>query len=163
MATINNQDLKKELIAGAKIQLSVDKVPARLAESVVPTMEVNPEMIRKLNVHKFYNKTNTGTFTIYTTPTDADFYLVSSGLNGTLNATNDGVSSSIQATDEFGNTILVHRINFEPLTALSNLDERMDLPKPIKLKRGSTITIGSVYTAGAQYWTGTIYGYFVAD
>ncbi len=50
MAIINNADLTKELIAGAKIQLSYDDVPGRLATAVVPTMEVNPKLLQETTV-----------------------------------------------------------------------------------------------------------------
>ena len=61
MPTINNADLTRELIDGAKIQLSYDDVPGRLAQAVVPTMEVNPGFLRKDKVLFQQTSSLTGT------------------------------------------------------------------------------------------------------
>lgn len=50
MAEIHNSDLSKEIIDKAKLQLSFDKLPTQLAEKVVPTLEVNPDISRRRKI-----------------------------------------------------------------------------------------------------------------
>lgn len=69
MAMIYNSDLSKELIEGAKIQTGKDNVPNQLAEKVVPVMEVNPKLLRRVN---FLDVNSSGTSAAAVTVKAAD-------------------------------------------------------------------------------------------
>jgi hypothetical protein len=43
-AKIYNSNLTKAIVDGAKLQISEGGIPSEIAEKVVPTMEVNPNL-----------------------------------------------------------------------------------------------------------------------
>jgi len=155
MANINNSQLSKELIDGAKIQTSFDRIPTQLADKVVPVMEVNPKMLRRINVVK--RSSTAGT--IYTTPTDKDFYLIAYSLNATSTAAGSNIFSlSVVPEEEGVATIIgaVYLYNTAAIDADSGL-QSLSFPIAIKLKRGSTVVTASSGTTAAR--SCTIFGY----
>ena len=74
MAIIQNSQTIKEIRKAAGLSIS-DGFPQRIADAVIPTIEVNPENFRIANVVENNNTGTTGSFTIYTTPSNKSFYL----------------------------------------------------------------------------------------
>lgn len=163
MATINNSSLSKELIDGAKIQISYDKVPNQLADKVVPVMEVNPKMLRRLNVLVSGNRSAASALTIYTTPAISDFYLTSitaSFIKDVLNDHSTGGASLVNATIN-GVVTGILQAPVITLTAQSGV-LTLNLPYPIKIDNGTNIQIAGVTVgAGTFVRTATIAGYIV--
>lgn len=163
MATIYNSDLSKELIEGAKIQTSREGIPTQIAEKVVPVMEVNPKLLRRVNVVRGISKTNTGAQVIYTTPTDKDFILTGVIYAVTKNAACDAATgrSGISVIIE-GATQTIGMVSILTATA-SDQSNSIDFPQGIKLDRGQNIsTAGSTtYAAGNMSITATILGYTI--
>lgn len=79
---IKNSDTIKRLLEDAGIQTSIEDVPRELARKILPVLISNPE--RSCNIIR--NKTTSGT--IYTTPTDRDFYLTDCFITNMDNAGN---------------------------------------------------------------------------
>lgn len=156
MATIYNSDLSKELTDGAKIQVSRDSVPNQLAEKVVPVMEVNPKMFRRINFIK--NATSGGT--VYTTPTDKDFYYVGSNISGANSTASQNSTLNLTVVPEGQAAVSVNALYGRTTVILDvvSVVSNVILPFPIKLAKGSAIT------ANASNWNGlnlSIFGYFV--
>lgn len=163
MAQIYNSDLSKELVDGAKIQTSYDKVPNQLADKVVPVMEVNPKLFRISNVVRNINTTASGAQTMYTTPTDKEFYLtglyfsiikdaacdMASGAV-TINASVDGVSRTL-----FGIAVLTATAQNSSIT--------FSFPTPVKVDKGAGIVYSGTFAAGTCARTGGINGYLVEN
>jgi len=157
MANINNSQLSKELIDGAKIQTSFDKIPTQLADKVVPVMEVNPKLLKITGVVKNASISNATGGTIYTLPTDKDFYLTDCALSVIKDATSTSVGSDLTAVMD-GQTIYLLSVPGITLTA-QNQTVTLSLKNPLKLDRGSLIrATASTNVANIKY-SGTIYGY----
>ena len=155
MATIYNSDLTKGLQKNAKIQINVDSVPNKLAEKVVPTMETNPQLLRVCNIVRSGTAVNT-TATIYSTPTNKDFYLTSIEL-----AHDSGAGSGIVwiTVTIDGAAQIISRV---PVPAAAGLAVSNNGGVfPIKIDRGTNITITSD-TAGVDAY-GVIVGYTIDD
>lgn len=163
MVAIHNSDLKREIIEGAKMQLSVDKVPQELAEKVLPVMEVNPKLLRTINIVKGETKTTTGNLDIYKTPPDKDFYLTS--INGGLvkDATCDAVTGQIPMTITLNGVVQkIFPFSIITLTAQEAQQGAMFF-FPLKLDRNSVIRIGGAFTVGAMVRNLSFTGYTVDD
>lgn len=164
MATIYNSDLSRELIDGAKLQLSRDKIPTELAEKVVPVMEVNPKLLRRVNLIKNVSGTTTGALTVWTTPTDVDFYLTGVLLGVIKDATCD------MATSQIAVGIIVDGVSKRAvsipiltLTAQAHVVNR-EYTVPVKVDRGTTISsTANAYTAGLCSREVIIQGYTVEN
>jgi len=159
MPEIHNSELTKELIDGGKIQTAYDPVPKHLAEKVVPVMEVNPKILQPINIFVRGSSAASGTSTIYTTPTDKDFFLCGVSCDMNSDAAADNTYYVLQATLQDGTTLDL-RWQKTTLTAF-NKTAIYNFPKPIKLKKGSTVTIGTTFTVGAATKDVTIWGYLV--
>jgi hypothetical protein len=157
--TITNSDLIKEVVDGARLNAAVDQVPNQLSEKVVATMETNPKFFRFINTIRRTAGT-TGTLTVYTTPTDRDFYLC--GLTGTItkNVTSDATLSQINIVPDGYIAVTILEFSQQSLTAESRTLGN-DFNIPIKLKRGSTITMDTNQTAGTTTRNIIIWGYTV--
>ena len=163
MATINNAQLTKELIEGAKIQLSYDDVPGRLATAVVPTMEVNPKLMRVANVVDGTGESTSGTITLYTSPEDRDFYLTNAIISFSKDATCDVSTGSLQLKG-YMNGVNIRLAELALLTLTAERDSlSVVFPTPLKLDRGSSISIAATFAAGVMRKSGNIIGYTVED
>lgn len=157
MATINNSDLTKELIEGAEIQISYETVPHQLADKVVPVMEVNPKLLRRCNVAKFANVTNATSGTIYTTPSDRDFYLVGCTLATIADVTATSTYSALKVVIE-GVSINILQIPRITLTVSSGTLS-LTLPFPLKIDRASSIQVLHTTNVANVVTSGSIAGY----
>lgn len=159
MATIYNSDLTKGMIDNAGLQTSRDKAPTQLAEKVVPVMEVNPKLLRRINVCRDASKTTTGATTLYTTPSNIDFFLTNLHLSWAADAANDGISAYISFIDEFGVTryFLFQKITLTATQQTNNIA----LAFPMKLARGTNIQYGGTFAAGTARFEALIAGYTV--
>lgn len=159
MATIYNSDLTKGLINSAKLQTSKDKVPNQIADKVVPVIEVNPKLLRTCNILRYGSATTTGA-TIYTTPSDQDFYLCGASVSVIKDVTSASTSSYLQITPEDGLTQRVLLISGITLTAQDD-SISVDFSRPILLKRSSTIAVGNSSAVGNIKTDASIWGYTV--
>jgi len=159
MATIYNSELSKELILGAKIQTSRDRIPTELAEKVIPVMEVNPKLLRVANVVKGNNALN-GDVTIYTTPTDKDFYLTGASLSVVKDATATSTLTRYLITTEESGLGSFLPIGTLTLTAESR-STSINLSTPLKLKRNTTVSITNSTTVGNIATSGSIIGFTI--
>jgi hypothetical protein len=163
MAKIYNSDLTKGIAKNAGIQQSVEKVPNELAEKVVPVMETNPELLRKVNIVANINKTTTGSGTIYTTLANKQFYLTSAYGTYVKDAAADvgqtGYCLSMGGVIDGANIIILSLPSLA-LTAETEVISQTFNP-PINVDRGSTISLGgATFTAGTMSRTCGITGYY---
>jgi hypothetical protein len=156
MAQINNSDLIKALIDGARLHAAAEKIPDKIASVVVPVLDVTPSFHRIVNIVKFNGTSSTGSSIIYTTPTNKDFYLAGAFISANFDATADNVLTRmlvfINSTD-----IQLLQMNKNSLTAFSGYMNR-EFTTLIKIDRGTPITITSAFTVGAGTYSGGICG-----
>jgi hypothetical protein len=144
MAQIYNSDLSKELIDGARIQVSSDYIPNQIADKVVPVMEVNPKLLRTSYPFTLLSSlANATSVTIYTCSTTKDTYITGATLSmiKDVTATSTGVSLNVM-DDLTGLTNPI--INIAGITLTANAQsESITISPPIKLRKGSNVTITS--------------------
>ncbi len=159
MAQIYNSDLTKELIDGAKIQTSREYPPNQLADKVVPTLEVNPKILQKLNYTHSNTATNATSATIYTTPTDQDFYLSAVALAIIKDATSTSTKSAVTATI---NGVAQDLLSIPGITLTAQTAEMsLSLPRDLKIDRNTNIVVTNSTNVANILATGVIFGYLV--
>jgi hypothetical protein len=160
-AKIYNSNLTKEIVDGAKLQLSQGQIPSELAEKVIPVMEVNPKLLRIANIVKSTSATNSTSAIIYTTPTDKDFYLTGANISNIKSALSTSTFSAINVILKGANVsnILLNLTGIT-LTAANGAYSQNFIP-PILLKRGSEITITNSTNVAEIKSSGQIIGYEV--
>lgn len=159
MAFIHNTDLTKELKEGAKLQQLRDIVPNQLADKVVPTMETNPKFFRRINIVKKNTVTNSTAGTIYTTPSDKDFYLCAINLTVSKDATATSLLSEVRIVVD---NLQVFPISIATTTTTTETKQAsIVFNNPIKIDRGTNIS-GINSTANANIsLTVNVLGYTV--
>ena len=157
MAKIYNSELFRELTQGGKIQTSIDRIPSELAEKVVPVMEVNPKLLKELNIIKNTEAFNTTSATIYTTPSDKDFYLTGYALSVTKDAGSTSQKSWISCTINGATTIIVRIETINGQIDSGNLSHTFLYP--IKIDKNTTITVNNSTAVASIQANATIYGY----
>ncbi len=100
----------------------------------------------------------TGTVTIYTAPVDKDFYLTGAMLGIIKDAACDAsVSINMSVTME-GSARELLSIPILTLTA-QDRSVFLSFPFPLKIDRGTSITISGTYAAGNMRRMGNVHGY----
>lgn len=153
-----NFQLKNKIIDELKLNPVVDNIPSVVNPTIQPVFEVNPKFC---NVIEGASKSTTGSSTLFTTPSDKDFYLVAATVQMIKDATCDhptGDSALINVIVN-GNTEKLCVIGGITLTAQAQTVS-ISLPIPLKIDRNTSITIaGGSYTAGTMVKSGSIVGY----
>lgn len=121
---------------------------------ITPVLELNKPVN---NVMVNQSTSTTGTATVYTTPSDKDFYLTYMCLEFQADATADNTSVGMNFTV---NGTGVPFINLRKLTTTATtLCVPVTLNPPIKIDRGTNITYSTTFTVGACSRSATIAGY----
>ena len=158
MVKINNSDLIKEVVNGAGIQSANDLVPNILGNTVIPVMETNPALLRRCEVVRSSSATNATTATIYTTPADQDFYLVSCQVSVIKDITSTSTYSRVNITIN-GASQAICMISSLTLTT-QNQSVAQNFNPPIKIDRNTAIsTVLASSTVGVKGNAANIYGY----
>ena len=156
MAYIDNSETKKEMNDAIRGNSVSNIAPTKINDSVQPVININPKDYRRVNIVK-----RVGTAaTVYTTPTDKDFYLVAFNISaGSLTAGTNTWNLSATIDGDSSATALAY-IYLEITAGTSSQDSTsQNFKYPIKIARGTNIT-----TSGAGTFSGrscTIYGYTV--
>lgn len=160
MVKVYNSEVIQELRNVAKIQGATDLIPTLLNNGIVPTLELNPKLVKNLRTagNVAINATSS---TIFSTPTDRDVYIVAVSLAYIQDVTATAVSHGVVATDELG---VSRNLLFIPTLTLtvSNGTAQITLPHPLKLARGTNVTVTNSTNTGNTSAAGTIY-YFIDE
>jgi hypothetical protein len=157
MAKIYNSDVTKGLQKNAGIQQNIDKTPNELAEKIVPTIETNPELLRRCNIIRTASATNSTSAIIYTTPKNQDFYIVAANLSHTRDAVATSVASSINAVINGATQTILQICNVATTAGEQSL--ALSFPFPIKVDRDTNITVTNGAAVAYIKTVGTIIGY----
>lgn len=161
MATIYNSDLQKELQEGAKIQVR-DKAPTEITDKVLPVMEVNPKFFRRVNWNFAGAGTNATSTSLGTTPTDREIYVTGATLSVTKDATATTTYVRLNCTADNGQSVILCSFGCITLTAEQH-DMSVSFPFPIRLKKGTTITISASTAVGNFNAFASVFGYQVMN
>ena len=155
-----NSKVIDKIVARLGLQTAVDKLPVDLVPTIQPVLEVTP--VEDIDVISSQSIIATGNITLFTTPTDRDFYLTHAALSNQSDATADNTLISLVVTLATGVGDELIRMDKLTLTAFSNTIA-LAFPRPIKLKMGSTISFGSTFGVGASSTSATITGFLVDE
>lgn len=164
MAIIRRGTIVKDTIDALKLQVG-NVMPDQTSDKFVLTYDfLNTRVIDE--IYKTSNSAVSGSSaTIYTTPSDGDFYLCGVTANLVKDATNDRATGrwTINATLANGEAIELVALPYLVTTACDK-NIFLTFDKPIKLARNTTITMGIfTYTAGLSSRTASIWGYRVRE
>lgn len=129
--------------------------PMEVADIIMPTVDLGAGQF--VDIVRHAQSAVTGGATIYTTPTDKDFYLTSIQLSSQSDATADNTSILVTANIEGVSRRL---INVGKLTTTARVvDIFLDFAIPIKIDRGAIIAFANSFTVGASITNVSITGY----
>lgn len=140
MVKVENGEVIQKLQDVARPQFPF-QIPTELNKDIVPTIEINPALQRIANIIRAGAANNATSATIYTTPSDRDFYIVAAHLSVSKDATNTSTSSALDvqaAEDNSGRTIL--QLATTTLT-VQQASLSISFPTPLKVARGTPIRV----------------------
>jgi len=155
MALTNfNSNLSKEIADVGKIQTSREQIPNQFSDKIVLVADVNPKHSRPTNLNISSTQLTTGTIAVLTTRTDVDTYITNFTLSFSKNAACDYATGDIILNCLVGGAAF----RLARLSTVTLQQERGDIAvlfdNPVKLDRGSAITISSTvssaFAAGAM-------------
>ena len=155
---VMQQTSNRQIIENERDELvlntSTDLVPRTIVGNIQPVFEVN----RKIGIIRSVSRATTGASTIYTTPSDRDFFLAQVFLSYMQDVSGSGTSVFVQIVQD-GVTyyVLLPKLT---LTATTR-DINVTFPIPIKVDRGTTIVMNVTFAAGACTAHSTISGYLM--
>jgi len=161
MAQINNKNLIKGIIDNANLQISRDAIPNQLADKVVPVMEVNTKLLRRCNVVASNACANATSANIYVIPADKDFYLVACAIGVIKDVTSTSTSSVLKGVVN-GSTLNLLSIPGFSVTIATGQNS-LSFPFPLKIDKGTTITIANSTNVANCTSVGHIIGYLDDD
>jgi len=125
-------------------------------QTLTPVVEIKP----KTNIVRSQTAFNATSATVYTTPSDKDFYLISAALSTSKDATATSTTSSITSTIDAASGQDILRLGLLTLTAERNSIATQFNP-PIKIDRGAVITVKNDTAVGNIRSVASIAGYTV--
>jgi hypothetical protein len=141
MVTINNSDLTKELVEGGKIAIAKEQVPTQLADKVVPVMEVNPKLFRRINI----SASITADGTVYTTPSNKEFYLTNISLSASNKTASQDSLCTMTVTPKGYPATVVCYTNFST-SALNDVGDgnmNVNFNVPMLLEKSTNLVLAS--------------------
>lgn len=150
-----NKEIVNNLIDGLKLNPITDAIPRQVIATIQPTYEAQKTRCNVLRTGGIV--TSSGNTTIYTTPSDKDFYLTSLFYSYTKDAAHNGTSSSVIATTE--GTARYLATKFHVTGVVENDFIVIEFPTPVKIDRGTTIYMSGTFGAGTMSRIGTISGF----
>jgi len=153
------------ILTNSKIEVSKSIIDQTGAQSVSmkANMPIKEEITPVLELHKFSNilkqtsNSATANITVYTTPSDKDFYLTSASIEITKNAACDNTEGRLLVWVDNEN-LSVLKVLSQTLTAGSD-HNNIVFPYPLKIDRGRSIQMVGAFGAGALTKSCTITGF----
>jgi len=145
--------IAKEQIA-EEFFFSSAEAPQQVANTVQPVFNVGDKYS---NVVASGELVATGSTTVYTTPTEEDFYLTNAYLNSQCDSACDSTEINLNVVVGGKSCELIHFMKFSA-SSYSRFED-MSFPFPIKLDRNSAITITHTYAAGNATVGASIVGF----
>lgn len=147
-----NSQVINETRDALKINTAVEKIP-----NAIPVIEVGVKSVKNLII-KALDKSSAASSTIYTTPSNQDFYIVGAQLSRIKDAACDSSSVTLSAVIGGATSTILTLAGFT-LTAQDG-SITICFTHPIKVDRGSTITLyNGTKTVGNILTSGVIYGF----
>jgi hypothetical protein len=132
-----NSQVIREIVNAFKIDLLAEKIP-----QPIPVVEVGVKSSKTIDVVRSAAVTNAASTTLYTTPTDQDFYLTFASLN-TKNASAAGSATiiAVNVTIDGQVRMLLGHVNFVSTNTTGPTSPFICGNHPIKVDRNTAITL----------------------
>lgn len=140
-----------------ELKVTANVISTKVNDNIQPVISVNQE--RYVDIIRDAERSATGSGSLYTTPTDKDFYLTGVWLSNQSTVVCDNVYIEIYCYIGTAPRRLIRLVK-PSVTAFSDA-KFVSFPTPIKVTRGTSIDINSVFSAGASVSYGILYGYTV--
>lgn len=148
------RDTIKQLL---NLEMYQDKVPAEIEDRVQLVIDVNPFRNESCDIVASNSAINSTSQTIYTTPTDKDFYICGAVISVIKDVTSTSIYSRIAGTIA-GATVLL--LSIPGLTLTIQQDSvSINFSFPIKIDAGTNILIENSTNVGNVSSRGIIYGF----
>ena len=157
MVSNRNSALSEEVRDVFKLQQNVDGTISNIAGQIIPVVDVNPKHSRKITITKSVSSNATGSTTVYTTPTNQDFYLMGFSAGFIKDAACDNTSVILTSVVK-GETVYLFRRDSITATADQAYNTVM-FSYPMKIDRGTNIVLAGNKTAGVLAKDAIIWGY----
>jgi len=156
MAIAQSTGVIKKIIDALQLSPGAEEIPSQVARSIVPVLVANPDPDQ--HIVASVSAAATGSNTIFTTPTDQDFFLTSVNVSNDSDVSATNTAIRVTATPRGGDNVDMIRIVKLTLTVLQ-ANEAISYPEPILLDRGSAIQLINTFGAGASRTSATITGF----
>lgn len=151
-----NKQLVTTAIDELKLNPLTDAIPRQVIPTIQPTFELKRKVCEVLREGACLNATSA---TVYTTPSDKDFYLVGGQLSLLKDSTATSVLTSLSVVpDSTGTAQGCILLAGQTLTA-QTLSESVVFNPPLKLKRNSNLAIANSTAVANVHARGSIWGY----
>jgi len=157
MAYIDQTQTKKEIEDAIRGNSVSNVAPTAVPNDVQLVLDVNPKNYRRINIVR----RAIGAGTIYTTPNNKDFFLVSTHITMDSTSAASASACTIQVIPEGETTAIIINGVYGKTTALVdsvNGVSNLSFPIPMKLARNTAITANSTNATDREY---IIFGYTV--
>lgn len=161
---IYNSDITKQIVNQIKASTARDKIPDEIADKVIPTINVSPFQTKTSKPFPISGSlSNATSVTLYTCHATKATYLTGAFLSYIKDATATSTDISIKIIDDESNlSNSLIKIRSITLTA-QNGTAFWNSPFPIKLKKGSTITLTSDTNVANIIASGTLMGFEIDE
>lgn len=155
---IYNSNLIKEIIDTTKLQTGVDSIPSETSEKVVLVANVNPKHARVCNIVRA-SFAAAGGVTIYVTPADKDFYLISATISQSKVVANSQTNATLTVVP-YGQTAALPIVGIAGTTLTEESSSNsISLVYPLLLAKDSNVAIVKVAGNGNAF--ASIVGYTI--
>jgi len=152
-----NDDVRAAIKNNLYLDGYSDHAPSEISNFIQPIVDVTPNNNRIVNIYKELDVTNTSG-TIYTTPTDKDFYLTSCSLSFIKNAGN--LSAKVYIAYISASPIYLNIISTLSGTA-DRANNTITFNTPLLLPRGAALSLASDDATASINISGLVFGYTV--
>lgn len=152
MATIRRGTIVANIIDALKLQVG-NVLPNDTSDKLVLTFDYSNSL--NCDIVRHSSLVTSGSGTLYTVPSDKDFYLKYVTLSVVKDATCDMATGAVGVSAIIGGAARGLLAVPVLVTTAQNQSTQITFPTPIKIDRGTGITISGTYTAGlmARYTT----------
>jgi hypothetical protein len=138
MAEITNTTLLQDLQSIAKLRAG-DIGKFKLSKTIVPVLETNSILSKPCNIVRHASQDNGTSSTIYTTPSDMDFYLVAASVSVAKDGTSPSTATKITIVTEGASRDLLVIRGLASTVEHESLS--ISFPNPIKIDRNTVINV----------------------
>jgi hypothetical protein len=163
MGTIINGQTLSELREAAFLQLQRDRLPVRLAETIVPVVELNPKLLRRVTHVLTANRTSTGTTTMRNATPDREFYITSAVISVQGTAATATLDCGLACTVNGSTGDIIAFGQDATAGAVPGREIFLSFAHPIKIDINTAISFRCTYTAGAVNGRCQVHGYEVSN